>query len=119
MKQTDCLSNEANRFIDDFLSEHDVTLIGVETTEPDFDETPHFVYPGEVAYSTKEFTRFTFLVTGFTWQHPNGATISGMFAKPVEALVREVDEDGRAERTFHDDKVRSHRRQVRQDQRFR
>lgn len=105
MKQTDLLSAEAQRLIDQFLSEHDFQLIGIETSEPDFDETPGGSCADDVTYSTKEFTRTTFLATGFTWHHPHGGVISGMFNKPIEALVRLIDKDGQSDRTFHDDKV--------------
>jgi hypothetical protein len=96
MKQTDYLSPEANRFIDEFFSEHDVQLIGEETSERDFDDSSRH---------NVKFTRHIFLATGFSWSHPSGVTISGEFDKPVEAIVRLTDDDGKFERTFHDDKV--------------
>lgn len=105
MKQTACLSNEAERFITDFNREHDVVLFGEEVEVKDYHEIAGGSCPDDVSYSYIPFTRTTFQAAGFIWYHPHGTTISGQFAKPVDALEFTQAEDGFTERTYNDDKV--------------
>lgn len=96
MKQTDTLSTVTHDFIDDFASDHDVTLFGVEVDENDFHEHVYGIAGSDKArYAFTRFTSTMFIATGFEWKHPHGAIIiSGMFEKPVKAMVVETDEDG-------------------------
>lgn len=92
---TESLSTEAQRFIDDFACDHEVVLVGIETEERDFHESPYSVgHPDNVRYATTDFTRLTFMATGFVWTHPHGAVISGEFPKPIKAYEVEIDDDG-------------------------
>lgn len=86
-------SHSIESFIADFQQDHDVLLTGTEEMDTDSYEHAH-LYGDKLVYSYTPVVRTTFTATGFVWTHPNGATISGNFAKPIKAYEEDVDQDG-------------------------
>jgi hypothetical protein len=85
MQNAPYLTSETHDFLDDVQSDYDVELFGKETDEAEDVETACTWNGHSVGYSNTTIHRLTFEADGFKWAHPNGAIISGMFAKPTKA----------------------------------
>lgn len=91
------LDSHSELFIRGFSSDHEdaIALTGYDERKPDYIETPYSGgNPDNVRYYTRKIECCAFYVTGFTFKHPHGVTISAQFAEPVRALERTLEEDG-------------------------
>lgn len=95
MQNASFLDPKTEQFLDDFQRDHDVQLIGIETDEPQYVEALHSWNGHTLGRSEARLNRLTFIATGFIWQHPAGAIVSGEFPKPIKAheVLMDVNRD--------------------------
>lgn len=91
------LERFSHKFLADFQSEHSVQLIANDDIRNEW---------AEDGYKTAQVSHHELEVTGFRWEHPSGAIISGNFAQPFVAFERVSNTYGeQLEVTYHDERI--------------